>query len=51
MFITVSIFHPEKEDLLLNIFKESSQHVGVEIKEFKPSTESSNVQVTDFTKI
>ena len=44
-------FSPVKWDLLVNISNASSQHIGVEIKKFKPSTESNDLQVTDFTKI
>ena len=44
-------FSLEKQDLLFNISNESSQHIGVEIKKFKPSTESNDLQVTNFTKI
>ena len=44
-------FSPEKRDLLVNISKESSEHIGIEIKTFKPSTESNDLQLTDFTKI
>ena len=44
-------FSPEKRDLLVNISKESSEHIGIEIKTFKPSTESNDLQGTDFTKI
>ena len=44
-------FSPEKRDLQVNISNESSEHIGVEIKKFKPSTESNDLQVTDFTKI
>ena len=44
-------FSPEKRDLLVNISNESSEHIVVEIKKFKPSTESNDLQVTDFTKI
>ena len=36
---------------LVNISNESSQHIGVKIKKSKPSTESNDLQVTDFTKI
>ena len=43
-------FSSKKRDLLVNISNESSQHIGVEIKKFKPSTESNDFQVTDFTK-
>ena len=44
-------FSPKKQDLLVNISNESSHHIGVEIKRFKPSTEFNDLQVTDFTKI
>ena len=38
-------------DLLANISKESSQHIGGEIKKFKPSTVSNDLRVIHFTKI
>ena len=44
-------FSPEKRDLLLNVSKESSQHVDLKIKKMKPRTEFNDLQVTDFTKI
>ena len=44
-------FSPEKRDLLVNISNAPSQHIDVETKKFKPSTESYDLQVTDFTKI
>ena len=44
-------FSPEKRDLQVNISNESSEHIGVEIKKFKPSTESNDLQVTDLTKL
>ena len=44
-------FSPEKRDLLVNISNAPSQHIDVETKKFKPSTESNDLQVTDFTKI
>ena len=44
-------FSPEKWDLLVNKSKETSQHIGAEIKKIKPSTESNDLRVTDFTKI
>ena len=44
-------FSPEKRDLLLNVSKESSQHVDLKIKKIKPRTEFNDLQVTDFTKI
>lgn len=43
MFIIVFSFSPEKRQLLLKISKESSQHIGAEIK---PSNESNDLRVT-----
>ena len=42
---------PEKRDHLVYISNESSQHIGLEKKKFKLSTESNDFQGTDFTKI
>ena len=36
---------------LVNVSNVSSEHTGVEIKKFKSSPESNDLQVTDFTKI
>ena len=44
-------FSSEKRDLFFNISNGPSQHIGVETKKFKPSTESNDLQVTDYTKI
>ena len=44
-------FLPEKRDHLVYISNESSQHIRLEIKKFKLSTESNDFQVTDFAKI
>ena len=44
-------FSPEKRDLVLNVSKESSQHVDLKIKKIKRRTEFNDLQVTDFTKI
>ena len=44
-------FLPEKRDHLVYISNESSQHIRLEIKKFKHSTESNDFQVTDFAKI
>ena len=44
-------FSPEKRELLVNVPSESSEHTSVEIKKFRPSPESNDLQVTDFTKI
>ena len=44
-------FLPEKRDHLVYKSNESSQHIGLEIKKFKLSTESNDFEVTDFTKI
>ena len=41
----------EKRDHLVYISNESSQHIRLEIKKFKLSTESNDFQVTDFAKI
>ena len=46
-------FSSKKRDFLVNISNESSQHIGVEIKKFKPSTKFNDLQMInlDITKI